>query len=424
MSPLKIILILAALALLVSCVAFFSSSETAFLSLTKIKLRRMVQEKKPNARLVVKLKKDMDNVLTTVLIGTNFVNSLASALATVLAVEIAGDGALGVSTLVISFFITVFGQIVPKTLAGQNPEARASKAALPIFTLKKVFFPIVWLFTRISHFAVFLAEKLLKPVQTGITPEEIQTLIQVGEKEGTLEKRESLMLKRISSFSDVTVNDIMHHRSMVSMVVETASLSEVMEEFLSSGYSNIAVYKETMEDVTGVLNYQDVLFSSREEDENAPDFAKKMMKPVLFVPGTFDLSELLDVFYKENKSFAVALDEAGGVQGVVTMTDIMKVVFGRMSDDFVHEEIPAENRIKVISPKEFIIPGDLSIEDVNNLLHMNLESDYYNTLGGWVLEQFGSLPSVGQVLIHKKNLFIVDEQVNRRIKLVKIILAN
>ena len=165
----------------------------------------------------------------------------------------------------------------------------------------------------------------------------------------------------------------------------------VMEEFLSSGYSNIVVYRESIEDITGLINYQDVLFAPLEEDSAAPGFARKMKKPVSFVPGTFDLSELLDVFYKENNNFAIALDEAGGVTGVVTMTDIMKVVFGRMSDDFTHEEIPAENRIKVISPKEFILPGDLKIEDVNNLLHLHLESDFYNTLGGWVLEQFGKL---------------------------------
>lgn len=424
MSPLKIIVILVTLILLVSLVAFFSSSETAFLSLQKVKIRRMIQERKPRAKLVASLKEDMDRVLTTVLIGTNFVNSLASALATVLAVEIAGDGAVGVSTLVISFFITVFGQIVPKTLAGLDPEKTASRAAVPIYTLKKVLFPVVWLFTKISHFAVFITEKIMKPVPQGVTQEEIQALIQMGEREGTLESRESQMLKRISKFSDVSVNEILHHRSLVAMVEQDAGFNEVMEEFLSSGYSNIVVYKETVEDVVGVINYQDVLFTSREDTDSEYAYAKRMMKPVIFVPGTFDLSELLDRFYKEDKSFAVVLDEAGGMTGVVTMTDIMKNVFGRMSDDFAHEEIPAENRIKVISSKEFILPGDLTIEDVNNLLHLNLESDYYNTLGGWLLEQFGILPNAGQVLIHKKNLFIVDEQVNRRITSVKIVMGN
>ncbi|MCQ2572832.1 MAG: hemolysin family protein [Treponema sp.] len=423
MNSVKVIIILFSLCILISFVAFFSSSETAFLSLQKLKIRRMIQEKKPHARLVAKLKSDMDNVLTTVLIGTNFVNSFASALATVLAMEIAGEKALGVSTLIISFFITVFGQIVPKTLAGRNPEKIASRASVVINTIKQILFPIVWLFTQISHFAVFLAEKLMKPSSQEITPEEIQTLIQMGEKEGTLETEESLMLKKIFSFSDVTVNDITHHRSLVAMVEESATAEEVMEEFLSSGYSNIAVYHETMEDVTGVLNYQDILFSVRDEENEKEFFAKRMMKSVLFVPGTISLFTLLDVFYKENKSFAVVLDEAGGTQGVVTMTDIMRVVFGRMSDDSTHEEIPPENRIKVLSAKEFLLPGDLKIEDVNNLLSLDLESDFYNTLGGWALEQFGSLPSSGQVLIHKKNLFIVDEQVNRRITRLKIVLA-
>lgn len=424
MNPVKTVLILVALIFLVSLVAFFSSSETAYLSLQKIKIRRMIQERKPRARLVAKLKEDMDNVLTTVLIGTNFVNSLASALATVLAVEMVGNNAVGVSTLVISFFITVFGQIVPKTLASLNPEKTASKSAVVIATIKKVLFPVVWIFTQISHFAVFLAEKILKPVQQGITPEEIQTLIQVGAKEGTLELSESQMLNKIFSFSDISVSDIMHHRTLVAMVEDTATMEEVTKEFMESGYSNIAVYHESLEDVIGVINYQDILFVSASEIDAGPDFAKRMMKPVLFVPGTFSLFDLLRVFYEENKKFAVVLDEAGGISGVATMTDIMNVVFGHMIDENVHEEIPAENRIKVISPKEFLLPGELKIEDVNELLNLHLESDFYNTLGGWLLEQFGSLPQDGQVLIHKKNLFIIDEQVNRRIMRVKIVLGD
>ena len=419
------LIIIIVLVILIAVVAFFSSTETAFLSLQKIKIRRMIQERVPHAKLVSKLKEDMDSVLTTVLIGTNFVNSLASALATVLAVKIAGDGGVGISTLIIAFFITVFGQIVPKTLAAQNPEKTASRASIPVYTIKKIFFPVVWIFTRISHLAVFLTEKILKPVNQDITTEEIRTLIQMGEKEGTLESQESHMLKKISRFSDATVNEILTHRSFVAMVEESAAYEEVMQEFLESGYSNIAVYKETIEDVTGVINYQDVLFSSKNDSEISGAYAKRMMKPVIFIPGTLDLSELLDCFYREDKSFAVVLDEAGGMAGVVTMTDIMKNVFGKMSDDFTHADVPAENRIKVLSPNTFVLPGDMKLEDVNSLLNLELESDFYNTLGGWCLEAYDGLPPAGHFVTDKKNnLFIVEEQVNRRILRVKVILKN
>lgn len=425
MSLLKVILISVVLIFLVACVAFFSSSETAFLSLRKLTIRRMIQEKRPKAKLVLKLKNDMDNLLTTVLIGTNFVNSLASALATALAVELLGNGAVGIVTVVISFMITVFGQIVPKTLAGVKTEDTASFSALPIYIIRKIFFPIIWLFTNLSRLVVLLFEKIFKPAKNAITPEEIETLIQVGETEGTLEKDESKMLKKIFSFNDLSVNDIMHHRSFISMVEEKASYAEVTEEFLKSGYSNIAVYHETMEEVSGVIAYKTVLFDSTVKgNETAEGYAKRVMEPVIFIPGTLSIFELLDTFNKEGNHFAVVLDESGGTSGVVTMSDVMGIIFGRMSDENNHKEIPPENRIKVVSPVELLLPGDLSIEDVNNLLNLKLESEYYNTLGGWVLEQFGSLPSSGQVLIHKKKLFIVEEQVNRRIMSVRIRLGS
>ncbi|MCF0242744.1 MAG: HlyC/CorC family transporter [Treponema sp.] len=425
MSLVKIILTFIALIFLVICVAFFSSSETAFLSLRKIRIRRMIQEKRPNAKLVQTLKKDMDSFLTTVLIGTNFVNSLASALATALAVELMGNGGVGVVTVVISFMITVFGQIVPKTLAGVKTEETASFSSLPIYILQKIFFPIIWLFSGISKLAVILGGKIFKQSNSGITTEEIETLIQVGETEGTLEKDESKMLKKVFSFNDLSVNDIMHHRSFVSMVKENDSYSEVTAEFLNSGYSTIAVCRESMEEVTGVIAYKKVLFDSETKGaEDEKGYAKKIMEPVVYVPGTLTILELLEIFTKEERKFAVVLDEGGGTSGVVTMNDVMRVVFGKMSNENNSEEIPPENRVKILSPLEFLLPGDLSLEDVNNLLKLDLESDYYNTLGGWVLEHFGFLPYSGQVLIYKKNLFIVEEQVNRRIMSVKIRLCN
>ncbi len=420
MSPFRIIVFVIFLGILIRIVGFFTSSETAFLSLRKLKIRRMIQENKPGARRVAALKENIDTLLTTVLIGTNFVNSLTSALATLLAFELFGDGGVGFSTLVISFMITVFGQIVPKTIAGIKTEDVACRASLPIMILEKVFFPVVWLFSNVSHFAVFLVEKLMKPVNPGITAEEIKTLIQVGETDGTIEKNEGLMLNKIFNFSNITVNDIMHHRSFGSMVEDTASLNEITEEFLDSGYSVICVYHETMEDVIGIIDYKSVLYIPRDVDSNEKGYAKKLLKPVMFVPGTFSVFDLLKNFYSEKSEFAVVLDEAGGTSGVVTMKDVMTVVFGKMKDENLQEEIPPENRIKVISAQELLLPGDMKIEDVNGLLGLDLESDYYNTLGGWILEQFGHLPYVGQVLIHKKNLFIVEEQVNRRIVTVRI----
>lgn len=423
MSSLKILIIIVVLAILISCVAFFTSAETAFLSLNRFKVRRMLEERRKNAGTVAKLKNQMDSLLTTVLIGTNFLNSLASSLGTMLAVGILGESGVGIATLIVAFFITTFGQIIPKTLAGLNPEKVAARGAPVLALLKKIFFPIVFIFTGLSHGVVWIFEKLSKPVNATMTEEEIQTLIDVGETEGTIEKSERVMLTKIFQFSDLDVKDIMRHRSLVAMVEESDTEEKIVETFMESGYSNLVVYKENTENVTGIIPYKAVVFSnyklSAKTEKSQGRTAASFMEKPFFVPGSLSVFELLEKFRGQNRTFAVVLDEQGGTLGVVTMKDVMKVVFGRMSDENSEDTKP-EDRIKVISPRELILPGDLKLEEVNSLLKLNLESDFYNTLGGWVLEQYGSLPKTGDIMIKEKTLYIMEEVINRRIMSVRI----
>ena len=180
--------------ILILFVGFFTSSETAYISLSKIKLRRMQEEGKKKAKVVAKLKDNMPRLLTTVLIGTNFLNALISALATALVVKVFGGGGVGLPTLLTAFVITTFGQIIPKTIAGRYPEKMSMFSSVPLFVLEKLFFPIVFLFERLSHGAVWLVEKIIKPREHLITEEELKTLIDVGEKEGTIERTKAVCL--------------------------------------------------------------------------------------------------------------------------------------------------------------------------------------------------------------------------------------
>ncbi|MCR4900163.1 MAG: DUF21 domain-containing protein, partial [Treponema sp.] len=188
---------LAVIFVLILCVSFFTSSETAFISLSKIKLRRMQEEGKRNSKIVAGLKGNMPRLLTTVLIGTNFLNALISALATALVVKVWGGGGVGLPTLATAFIITTFGQIIPKSIAARDPEKITLFSSVPLFMMEKIFFPVVFLFERLSHAAVWLVEKIIKPREHIITEEELKILIDVGEKEGTIEKNESRMLNKI-----------------------------------------------------------------------------------------------------------------------------------------------------------------------------------------------------------------------------------
>ncbi|MGN0749950.1 MAG: CNNM domain-containing protein [Treponema sp.] len=407
------------LIILIILVGFFTSSETAYLSLPKLKVRSMVEERKPYAKIIAKLKSNMDKLLTTVLIGTNFLNSLASAIATALAIEFLGAKGSAIAPFATAFFITVFGQIMPKTVASLYPENMASFSSVPLSILEKIFFPIIWLFERLSHCVVFFAEKLIKNDGSIVTEEELKTLIDVGSNEGTIEKDESELLNKIIKFNNLSINDVMKHRSVVSMISVDATYKEVEQEFLKSGFSTLTVYSGYKENVVGVLNYKKLLFDSHNEDLEK-GYAKRKMSQVMFVPGTLSLFEVLQKFRQDEHKFAVVLDEQGQTQGIITIEDIMKLVFKNMSDENSYDDKPAEDKIEPISYNTFIVQGDMKIEDVNEILGLKLESEEMNTVGGWLLEQFGYLPSEQNVFVKDNNVFTVEEIFQRRIRKIKI----
>lgn len=413
------ILTLITLLLLVAAVGFFTSSETAYLSLPKLKLRSMVEEGRRNANTVAKLKSDMDSLLTTVLIGTNFLNSLASAMATALAIEVLGSKGSTIAPFVASFFISTFGQIIPKTTAGLYPDKVARFTSMPLLILKKTFFPIIWLFTKFSNLAVNAVGKIIKNDSTIVTEEELKTLIDVGSNEGTIEKDESYLLNKIIKFNDLKVDDIMKHRSLVSMIDQNASYDEVVQEFMDSGFSTLTVYKENQENVVGVLNYKKILYDS-DDKNHGPGFAQRNMSDVVFVPGTLTVFEILQKFRHSEHKFAVVLDEQGQTDGIITLEDIMKVVFGHMTDENTYDDKAPEDKVQLLSLNTFIVPGDMKLDDVNEILGLHLESEEMNTVGGWLLEQFGYLPNSGNVAVYQKNIFTAEEVEQHRITSVRI----
>lgn len=408
---------------LILCVGFFTSSETAYLSLPRLKLRSMVEQGRRNAKKVAALKANMDRLLTTVLIGTNFLNSLASAIATAFAVDLLGSRGVAIAPFVTAFFITTFAQIVPKTAAGLHPDTFTCFSAWPLMILEKLFFPIVWLFEMLSHRAVVLVEKILKPAGAIVTEEELKTLIDVGSHEGTIEKDESRLLNKIIKFNDLSVNDVMKHRSQVSMINQEADYDEVINQFLTSGFSTLTVYSGNRENVVGVLNYKKVLFCSEEIDKSR-GFAGRQMSEVLFIPGTMSVLDILQQFRTSEHKFAVVLDEQGQTDGIITMEDILKVVFGHMSDENTYDNTAPEDKVELVSLNTFIVPGDMKIDDANEILGLALESDEMNTVGGWLLEQFGYLPASGTVLIKDRILFTAEDVSGRRIVSVRVKKSN
>ena len=415
----KIVLPPLAEVLLLFCGAFFASTETAYTALSRIAVRQMLKDGAPHAKEVSVLRDKLDRLISTVLIGTNFITTLSSSLATAYALALFGPAAVSCATAVMSVLIIIFSEIIPKTYAAVHPKKTAGSSARAIIIIQKILFPLVCVFDMLSRFLEFLESKIIRHKAPLITEEELRTLIDVGSTEGTLQESEKKMLNRIFEFSDLHVRDIMKHRAIVKYVYDTDSVDTVIRAFAESGYSRLPVCKGSPETVIGVLHYKAVLFADKAITQSK-DFIRICMRPVHFIPQTLTAVELLQHFKKDKNNFAVAVDEYGSTAGIVTMDDILREVFGRMTDEYGMTELSPEKRITVISTAEFLVPGDMKLDDLNDVLNMNLYSENFDTLGGWLLERFGELPSTGEAYRNNGTIFIVEDQSARRIQNVRI----
>lgn len=415
----KIIFPLAAEILLILCAAFFASSETAYTSISRIKVRQMVQDNVKNAKKVSKLKNNLDRLISTVLIGTNFITTLSSAVATAFSMNVLGPEYVSYGTALISVCIIIFSEIVPKTYAAVRSDEVALKSARTIIILQKILFPLVYIFDLLAKFINFLERSLIRTESPLITEDELKMLLDVGKKEGTLEEDEKKMLDRIFEFSDLQVRGIMRHRSFIKYVKIDDTIDEVIKTFASSGYSKLPVCTDSEDSIIGLLNYKSVLFASKELKQSK-DFVRTCKEDILFVPETMSATELLKKMKENNTNFAAAIDEYGETAGIVTMDDILKEVFGRMTDEYGKLEVAPEARISIVSANEFIVPGDMKLDDLNDVLKLNLSSENFDTLGGWLLERFDELPSLGAAYTYNRTVFIVEDQSARRIQSVRI----
>lgn len=417
---LKLILPLLIEAFLIFCGAFFAATETGYTALSRITVRQMLKAKEKNAGLVFKLRSNLDSLISTALVGTNLVTTLISSVATAYSLAVFGPGAVTYATAVVSVLVILFSEIIPKTFAAIKSKEVAQGTALVIEVIYKVFFPLVWVFGKLSAAIAFMESRVVKKHRPLVTEDELRTLLDVGKDEGTLEEVETKMLDRLFDFSNVRVRDIMRHRSFVKYVSIDAPYSEVISIF-ESGYSRLPVWKDSPETVVGVLHYKSVLFADKAITESK-DFVRICMRPAMVVPETMQALEVLQKFKREKDNFAVVLDEYGSNEGIVTMDDILGEVFGRITDENGECDVAPENRITPVSPYEFLVPGDMRLDDFNDIFKMNLDSDSFDTLGGWLLERFGELPSVGAAYNDSRTqtVYIVEDQSARRIQCVRI----
>lgn len=395
--------------------AFFSMAETALTSLSKIRLRNMLDENVKGAELVDKLVSNQKKLLSTILVGNNLVNIMVSSMATAIAIKYAGNAgwAVGAATGAATFLILVFGEITPKTFAAQNSE-RISLAAAPAINV------FVWLLSPVVFLVGIITGALLRLMGVNpdkaapiITESELKTMVNVSHEEGFLEIDERQMIHNVFDFGDNDAHDVMIPRTdMVAVSVDTG-YAEIKSVFEREHFSRLPVYRENIDDIIGILHIKDFAFFSGAEDAFK---AEDSIRDALFTYESKPVDELFSLMRGKRVSIAIVLDEYGGTSGMITMEDLIEEIVGEIEDEYDD----AEEDIRVIKEDEYLVDGSTKIDDLNEMIGTNIESEDFESVGGYVIGVLGYIPEQGETVAHEGVTFTIEELDKNRISRLRI----
>ena len=373
---------LAALAALIALSAYFSATETAFTSLNRIRLKTRADDGDKRAARTLALAADYDRLLSTLLIGNNIVNNVATTIGAVLFIKLIGSvKGPTVSATVLTVVILVFGEVTPKSLAKERPEAWAI-AATPLL---RVLTPVNFLFTQWKK---LLRVLLRHQDDDGITEEELMGMVDQAETEGSLDQHESDLIRNAIEFNDMEVSEILTPRVDLEALADTATMEEAAAMYASSGFSRLPIYHDSIDNIIGVLHEKDFYAAYCRGAKRLSE----LKSSVLYTTETARISDLLRQLQQNKVHMAVVVDEYGGTQGIVTMEDIMEELVGEIWDE--HDEVIEEFRKQ--SDGSYLVACSADLDDLYDLFDMKPSEEYdASSVSGWVMEEIGRVPDVG-----------------------------
>lgn len=402
-------LVLLGIAFLLS--AFFSGSEAAFLSIQRGRIASMVRAKQRGADRVERIAGRPEKLLPTVLTGNNLVNVMAASLATSLAASYLSPGmAVIVATAAVTFFLLVFAEMLPKTIASRRAERTSILTVRPLEFAQLLFFPLVWVLERLSS----AVARLVGAGEPRVTEEEIRSLIDVAETEGAMESSEAQMLERVFLFGDRQVHEVMTPRTEISWVEKGATLQEVLAIYAERTHTRFPVFENNQENIVGVLSIKDLLEEMAQGRLEATDPATQVLRPHYFVPETKLVGPLFNELRDSGRQMAICVDQHGGVAGLVTLKRLLEVIVGPVGE----EGEPAGKEYAPIGPGWFDVRGGMSVQEANQNLNLDLPYGDYQTVAGFVLKQLGRIPSEGDIVQFNGKRLEVKEM--RRFKIERI----
>ena len=378
--------------------AFFSSAETALTTVSKIRMRSLAEEGNRRAQTVLKITDDPSKMLTAILIGNNLVNISASSISTTLALAIFGSAGVGVATGVLTILILIFGEISPKTMATIRSERMSLRYANVIWTLMRILTPVIFVVNALA--GAFLRLLRVDPNEKNkvMTERELRTILEMGHESGVIETEEKQMINNVFDFGDAKAQAVMVQRIDMVTVSADATYDEILELFGECRYTRIPVYEGTPENVIGILNMKDLLLRGKEQ------FAlREVMREPYF---TYEQKNTADLFLEMRQNsinIVLVLDEYGMTSGLITMEDLIEEIVGEIRDEYDEDE---EDPIRRLSDREFLVEGSLHLDDLNRELALHLESEDYDSIGGYMIGLLDHLPRPGESLVTEEGLFL------------------
>ncbi|MDU5200935.1 hemolysin family protein [Finegoldia magna] len=402
-----------ALVFLVAMSAVFSSSETAITSVSKIKVRQLYQKDNKNAHLLKKLHDNMQTTISTILIGNNIVNIAASSIATILFTNIFHQNGALISTVVMTVFVLIFGEVLPKTIAQYKNKSVALKFSRFIYFLTIVFKPIVKILNVLTRLIIKLFVGEDEDSST-LTEEELKTLVEVSEEEGVLKNQETEIMINALELKETLAVDIMTPRtSMASVDIEDAE-SDLKEIIKNITYSRIPVYEDSIDDIIGVLHIKELAHKIIEDDR---DFkVRDILKPAFYAYEYIPVVDLFKQMRTKNISISIIIDEYGGTSGIVTMEDILEELVGEIDDEYDHEK-----EVTKLSDNEYLVDPEMRIDEVNERFDLDIQSDKFDSIGGFVIELLDRMPKSKDEVEFENLKFVVVNVDKRKITQLMII---
>lgn len=402
------------LIILIGLSAFFSASETALISLSKIRLRRMVDDDVKNAHIISKLVEKPSNLLGAILIGNNIANIGASALATSLAIDYYGPSGVAISTVAMTLLILIFAEVTPKSLASQFSEKTSIKVSKPMFYITKILWPLTYILTLITNFLVKLLGGKKDGMQPLITEDELKTIVNVSHEEGLLEGDERQMIYNVFEFGDSQAKDVMTPRTNMVAVSVESTYDELVTVFKEENFSRTPVFDQDIDDIIGILHVKDLIFYvNTKESFNLRD----LIRPVYYTYEYKPTSLLFDEMRLSRSPVAIILDEYGGTAGIVTTEDLVEEIVGEIRDEYDEEH----EDIEVITEDEYLVEGSMKIDLLNDMIGTNIESEDFDSIGGFIIGLLDRFPDEDEVIEYNDIRFVVEKVEKNRIEKMRIL---